>query len=1075
MNRTQAIQSAQQLAPILGIGPNEPQIATTFATDEKVKTFIELEHGGKSALIEMIQNHFYQPYAWTVRLFKPLEQQEAVIFFTPDGTPYGFKEQLSEQDPRTNLDEKSAQNKAEKIATSSPWNIPLSDYTLVESSQNTTPFGRVNHSFVYERLHQSIIYRLLIEVSGDHVSTVYRHVKIPESFLQKYKEMRSKNENIAYLGTLLMILLYGIGGCAFGLYYLSQKRMALYKPALFWALGIACAIGLTVINKLPLHWMNYNTSHSPTNFLLQIAIMMAYNVVFLTFMFALVFVTAEGLTRIAFPEKIQFWKLFNPSVAGSFTLLGYTVSGYLIVPFALSYLLLFYFFTTTYFGWWTPTSALFDPDILATYFPWLESVSLSLQAGFFEECLFRAIPLAGAALLGNRYGKRNWWIAAAFIAQALIFGAAHANYPSYPAYARLIELILISFFFGGVYLRFGLLPSIISHFGYDVLLFALPIFSSTAPGAFFNKCMVIGLSLTPLWIVLAARIRNKKWITVSPSFFNKSWKTLPIKKAPTIPHTEPLPFSVTKSARYLILTLGIFGAASWITTTRFQPNSPTFSINRNDTLERATDFLQKQSLNPNEWTPLANPITDFSQVEALHKQHRFIWQQDPSLYSTFIGSYLAPPHWMVRFAKFNGTLAQKAEEHLVYLNPNGSLFRYMRKIPEEMELATLSRDQAIERALKKINSQFYLLPDSLEQVSVHAKKQPNRTDWIVTYKDITKPLPSTGEKHITVQLAGDQITDSYRSIHVSEQWSRTEDNRLVLAAIITKLCQLLIYFLLLIGLFISIKKLSAVQITTPLLLLAALLGIFIFELFNAYPTKIFNFSTSQPFYDQLFRTFGITSILLLVRAILLAIIISFVSGLPQRYYFSSKKYIPLFGICIGMFFAGLQSLLTVMIPASAPTWANYTPLRFLSPWAVAVNSLILNYLTLTAVTLFALIIIQSIGFISRNKLYGSLCFMFFGFLGSGILYADNIPLFFVNGCITGAAFCFFYYALLRYNYAAISLATAAYLLTWQVQEALFNSFIHSTLIHIAASSVMLLTAWIWYKALQTRSIKIGQY
>jgi len=1065
MNRTQAIKSAQNLAQQYSIGPDNAHIATSFTTDEKVKTFVELEHGGKSALINMIQSNLYQPYTWAVRLFKPLEQREGLFYFTSTGIPYGFKEQLSETDERTNLSESSAQKLAESTVTATPWNIPLLQYKLVESSQETTPFGRINRSFMYERLHESITYRLLIIVSGDHISTIYQHVKIPESFLQKYNEMRSKNENIAYLGTLLMILLYGIGGCVFGLYYLTKKRIALYKPAFFWALGIACAIGLTVINKLPLHWMNYNTSHSAANFLLQIAILVMYNVVFLTFMFALIFITAEGLTRVAFPEKIQFWKLFNPSVASSFTLLGYTVGGYLFIPFALSYLLLFYFFTTTYCGWWTPTSALFDPDILATYFPWIESVSLSLQAGFFEECLFRAIPLASAALLGNRYGKKNWWIAAAFIIQALIFGAAHANYPSYPAYARLIELILISFFFGGIYLRFGLLTSIISHFGYDVLLFALPIFSSTAPGALINKCMVIGLSLTPLWIVLAARIRKKKWLPVSTSFLNKSWHPLEIKKTTTTAYEKPSLFIIKSRVKYLIVALGFFGFAAWITTTRFQSDSPTISTTRQEALQKATDFLKKQKVEPSEWTSLANPITEFSQIETLNKQHRFIWQKERALYSSLMGSYLTPPHWIVRFVKFNGSLTQKAEEHLVYLNPDGSFLRYVHKVPEEMETITLSRDEAISHALTAIESQFALSLDFLQQVSAQAIKHPLRTDWTITYKDTSPPLPSSGEKHITIQLIGDQVADSYRSIHVDEQWSRTEDNQLILAAIITKLCQLFIYLLLLIGAFITIKKWGAIQIKTPFLLLVALLAIFIFELFNAYPTKIFIFSTSQPFFDQLFRTFGITSILLLVRAILLALLISFVSALPQRYYLSSKQGIPLLGISIGLFFAGLQSLLTTAIPITAPTWANYTPLRFLSPVAVAINSLLLNYLTLTAVVLFSLIVIQSISFISDKKRYGALFFILLGFLESGIIYADNIHLFIVNGFITGAAFCFFYYILLRYNYAAIPIATATYLLAWQFQEAIFNNFTNSVVIHSVASLIVVLAALVWYRTL----------
>ena len=133
-----------------------------------------------------------------------------------------------------------------------------------------------------------------------------------------------------------------------------------------------------------------------------------------------------------------------------------------------------------YFGWWVPSGPLFHPDMIATPFPWLSAIGMSLHAGFWEECLFRAVPLAGAAIIGKRYGNQKLWIAFAMILQAVIFAGAHANYPSYPAYSRLIELIIPSLFWGAVYLRFGLLPVIISHFGYDVVWFALPIFTSSS-------------------------------------------------------------------------------------------------------------------------------------------------------------------------------------------------------------------------------------------------------------------------------------------------------------------------------------------------------------------------------------------------------------------------------------------------------------------------------------------------------------------------------------------------------------------------------------------------------------------
>ena len=59
-----------------------------------------------------------------------------------------------------------------------------------------------------------------------------------------------------------------------------------------------------------------------------------------------------------------------------------------------------------------------------------------------EECVFRAIPLALGALIGARYGRRTLGHRASpFVLQALVFGGAHANYPGFPAYSRLVELL----------------------------------------------------------------------------------------------------------------------------------------------------------------------------------------------------------------------------------------------------------------------------------------------------------------------------------------------------------------------------------------------------------------------------------------------------------------------------------------------------------------------------------------------------------------------------------------------------------------------------------------------------------
>ena len=1067
MNRSDAIKQALELAQRFSLGPANAQVATSFATDEKLKTFVELEAGGKDAFISMMDNNLYQPYTWRARLFKPFEKQEVTIAFTPSGTPYEFEEKLSENTEGHNISSNKARKIAEAFLQSEPWKNKLADYNLVETSQNKVLCGRIDHTFVYERINEKIgegVYRLKVEISGDHPSQLNHYVKEPEGFMQRYQEMRSSNENIAYLGTLLMLVLYGIGCSFFGLFYLIKNRLLIWKTGIYWAFGISAGLAFTMLNKLPLYWMKYNTSFSPINFLLLLGVGMLYNLIFLTIVFGLVFVTAEGLTRAAFKNKIQFWKLFNPQVATSYTVLGYTIGAYLLVPYLLLYVIGFYLFTTKNFGWWIPSSALFDPDILATYFPWFESLALSLQAGFLEECLFRALPLSCAALLGNRFGKRNWWIAGAFVLQIFVFGAAHANYPAQPAYARLIELIFFSGVFGGIYLRFGLLPAIIAHFSYDVFLFALPLLVSFGPEALLNKIIAALLTFTPLWILLAARIKIGAWHQISTMYLNGAWhpqKAMPRDQKQDIKQGYKT-FSTTM--QYGFIFAGILGLIGWCITTRFSADNPYVSLTRTEALTNSQAFAKEKDFSFSDWKALINPVISFETIPEANKQHRFIWQQEQSYYPKLIGSYLTSPHWIVRLVKFTGPLEMRAEEHQLFYAPDGTLQRYFHKLPESEKGASLSKVDILKLAYETAYKKYGLSKDQLTEITARSDKQPHRLDWHITFKDNVINLKE-GEARIKITVAGDKIIDAYRYIHVPEDWAKKEENNLLLAMIISRLSQLIIYLLAAAGTMYALSKWSWFQSRISVWILCLLIFIFFFELINAYPTIVFNFLPSQPFTDQLFRSFGISFILVTLRAVVLTLMVSFVTTVPQPYIVKSSSLFPLVGISLGALFACADSVLTYFLPTTVPLWANLTPLLFMSPFAVTVNSAFLNYLTITLIVLFGIISLNSVPIIKRNKLVGALIFLLLGFVSSGLLYADNLILFFLAGIINSALFYVGYYWILQWSYSILPVATATYLLLGQLQEIVFNSFMHSAPYHLIASTILGATAFVWYKTL----------
>ena len=100
---------------------------------------------------DMLRGDLYSPYTWAIRRFAEGETNETLIRFTPNGTAYGFRERLSEDEPGANLEPEAARVIAEKAVGAGWPDVVLAEYELVESSHEVRPGGRTDHTLVYER------------------------------------------------------------------------------------------------------------------------------------------------------------------------------------------------------------------------------------------------------------------------------------------------------------------------------------------------------------------------------------------------------------------------------------------------------------------------------------------------------------------------------------------------------------------------------------------------------------------------------------------------------------------------------------------------------------------------------------------------------------------------------------------------------------------------------------------------------------------------------------------------------------------------------------------------------------
>jgi hypothetical protein len=1024
MDRDIALARARELATRHGWGPDAPRQAAAFGSDDAVQAYVELEAGGNEAFARLLHSDLYSFYTWRVRLFQEHDANETLVRFTPAGEAYGFRETLPEDEPGAALEPDAARQIAEAAATDA-WGVDLAPYSPLETSTETRPGGRVDHTFVYERDDVRLAearYRLRLVVSGDRFTELTHFVKVPEAFERRFSEMRSQNELVAGISSLLTYLLYG-GGAIVALFLLLRRRFVVWRPALPWAGAIAVLVGAAMLSQWPLAWMEYDTALSAAGFAAERIIFAALNGLFLGVVALVMIVAGESLTRRAFPRHPQLWRLWSARGGRSLQTLGRTWGAYLLLGPMLAYLTLLYAFAREHLGWWMPSEALTDPNVVAAYVPWLFPIAISLQAGFLEEVVFRAIPLAGAALLGQRLGGRRYWLGATLVLQAILFGAAHADYPAQPAFARLVEIAIPFLFIGLIYVVFGLLPAIVMHFAFDVLMFSLPLFASHAPGVGVDRALVILLALVPLWVVLFTRLRRGPWIQLPEALRNAGWAPPPEAEKPV---DESPPVALPSLGRRTVLGLavaGVLGAMAWATFTPFHADAPPLGIGRATAVAAAREALQRRGVTLEEsWKELPSVAGDVGLAD------RFVWQEGgPEVYGKVIGTYIEAPHWMVRYARFEGDVVDRAEEYRLHVDSTPRVIRLQHTLPEGREGASLTADEARERAAEAIRSTLDLAPSGLREVSAEPAERPARRDWQFVYENPAVSVGDDGEARVGVSLAGDEVGDVFPHVYVPEEWRRDEEQRLRLASLAMNVCAFPVGLGLLAGAVAGLVRWSRGRFArgTSGVVFAGLAALLALRAANAWPTVFAGFDTARPWTTQAVMAGSAAFVGAGFLAALLALIAGFVHRWRPPAPPSPWWRTALVGTAVGTVWSGLGAAVSAASPSRAPVWGQLAPAGTALPWIGVTLDAVRGWMLLT---LLLLLLVGLAGALSREwtrrrgltvvVLVGA------GVLLGGIRGVETLGLWVVTGLATGIVLAASWVLVLRFRAAVVPLATA---------------------------------------------------
>ena len=1087
MDRSGALQRAGQIARQHGWGPKEFRQAASFEVDQQTQTFVELSEGGSGAFARILKEGIYSPYTWRVRHFAEGQTTETEVTFTPTGEFYGFAEHLPENEPGAALEISDALKIAENKAKSD-WNIDFTPFHLVEKSHEERPSKRVDHSFVYERTHEKIgdgKYRLILSVSGDRLTAIQYYIQIPDAFARRYAEMRSANDTIAILASIGMIVLYFLGGCGVGLFFLARKRWVIWKTPLIIGGVVAAFQFFEQLNQLPLSWMQYDTAVPINGFLIKF--LASAVLLFLSewFLLSVSFMAAESLSRRAFPHHPQLWKLWQTSQASTLGILGRTVGGYLTVGLFFVYVVLAYFVGTRYFGWWSPSDTLFQPNTFSSFCPWFTSIALSLHAGFWEESLFRAVPIAGAALLGARFGRPKFWLVGGFLVQALIFGAGHANYPAQPSYARVVELILPSFLFGGLYLRFGLLPGIILHFTFDVISFAIPLFVAATPGVWVDRGLIVLLTLVPLWIVLLARYRQGRWKSLSAAAFNESWtpaesqvhqkKLVEIADHQALSHQKnrrPLPDPL----RHFIIASGLIcllGAVYYAAT--YDNKIPSLNLDRNQAISIARRALVERGevLSP-EWQGVA--LTTMR----MDDEDRFTWETEgKDHYYQFIGNYLTSPSWMVRFIRFDRNVADRAEEYQVFVTHDGRVTRVRHQLPEEQAGATLTVEEAKKIALQSVREIYDLNENQVRDVSSVASQLLHRKDWLFIFSDPATVLKK-GEARVGIHVAGDKTTATRQFIFAPEDWSRAQRSRENSANIIESLSFLIIGALFFAGIIQSViqwtqKKYDPRAFRKALVVLCVISAI---DFVNSFPTFFGRLSTTEPFFNQMLTFVALKIMKIFVYSLFLSLVVGWVHEEAKREIYVTnppagkrRKYHPLglaaMAYSLGLVGPTIIALCSKCLPAPLPLFGRLVALDKFWPILSGIQLIEKYALSTLFFSILTLITHRLTAGWARRPLAGLFLITGVGLALVGV-DPDNVSRWLVLGLLDAAYLIVVYRYLLQFNLSLIPLMTAAIFVLLELKQVGLDAYAGSGLHAVFNILLILGASLLWHLELRRK-------
>ncbi len=706
-------------------------------------------------------------YRWTVRWFKPGEQEECSVELDPDGRLLSYFRYLPDDAPapESSRPQEIAREFVQRVA-----GIDVGAYDLQDSYQEPLP-NRTEYGYTWERPDLQLgeaKQRLSIVVTGDEVVYFDRFLWTPESFGHRFAKEQEKGDLLSTIASGLTAVLAVVGLVAIvrGL----RRRTLHWRASLPIAAALAAVSLANELNALPLSYAYFDVSQTEFSFLLDkllyIASALAGGFVVVVGLVA----AAEWVNRSAWPAGLPVSYWFTRSGIGSRSGLRRLALGYVLALVHLAYVALFYFASGRYMGAWLPAEVPYD-DLHSTAVPWIYALLIGLAPAVSEEFVFRVLAISWL----KRLLRREWL---AILIPAILWGFLHCDYPNKPFYIRGVELTIWGVVLGWAFTRFGVLPGLIAHAAYNSTLVGESFLASVYWLPKLNFLAVLIAIALPLVVSLWLR----RGVARPRDAPGSNWELdqrlqIDARKQPSIvplreaePEWRPLPRrSWLFGAAALAVGLGLVGVAEWLERTETQHSWRRREVSawhanyiaRGDAVRIARESVEANGAQVDEW------------VMSVQIQESGIGDDVRSYFSQFLPT--GDVEALARRMGMPGMLWEvswqkplEREEWQVRIQADGQVWDVSHFVPEEAPGESLDPDEArllADDALRELGLDL----SHFDLTGSRQYEYPQRTLHVFTWEP-TDLTVGEAQFETAVGVDGDRVNFVQRRIEVPESY-----------------------------------------------------------------------------------------------------------------------------------------------------------------------------------------------------------------------------------------------------------------------------------------------------------------